>query len=525
MSRKIQFLSLLLILIFMISTVNLGLRAQEKKVLNLTLEDCIIRTMKNNLGVSIQKLSPELASSGVDKAKEKYYPTLNFGYTQRRNNTPSFSGLESIESTITRYNDLNGQIVQAIPFGGNLSISLDTYKNFTTQSYQTWNPRYYSTLSFNFTQPLLQNFGYNISNQTIILAKNNLAASEAQLELSLMNTIYSAEQAYWNLVYAIEDLKVKQQSLELAQELLEKNQKSVEIGTLAPLDVLSAESEVASRKADIIAAQAAVKNAEDQLKTLMNMSQEEEKQYSSINPVDLPAIEKKEMSLDEALSIALANRPDLRNLQINLQAQQFNLTLAKNQLLPALNLNATFYTPGLSGDRLVYLNNNPLTGVIVDVIPGPRSKSLNDAFGLKYKNWSVGLTLSLPLSNVASRASYAQARLNLQQAELNLKQQEQQAILDVKTALRNVQANLERIDAYKAARILQEQKLAAEQEKLQVGQSTNYTVLQYQRDLANARESELKAVIDYRVSVAYLEKALGLSLKNKNMKLVDFIGN
>ncbi|MGB9893641.1 MAG: TolC family protein, partial [Candidatus Saccharicenans sp.] len=288
-------------------------------------------------------------------------------------------------------------------------------------------------------------------------------------------------------------------------------------------DVLSAESEVASRKADIIAAQAAVKNAEDQLKTLMNMSQEEEEQYSAINPVDLPTIEKKEMSLEEALAIALTNRPDLKSLQINLQTQQFNLTLAKNQLLPALNLTASFYAPGLSGDRLVYLNNNPLTGVIVDVIPGPRSKSLNDAFGLKYKNWSVGMTLSLPLSNVASRASYAQARLNLQQAELNLKQQEQQAILEVKTALRNVQANKERIDAYKAARILQEQKLAAEEEKLKVGQSTNYTVLMYQRDLANARSTELKALIDYNISIANLEKALGLSLKNKNMKLVDFL--
>jgi hypothetical protein len=149
-------------------------------------------------------LCPEIESrisrSRAAKKQRKYYPTLNFGYTQRRNNTPSFSGLESIESTITRYNDLNGQISQAIPFGGTLNISLDTYKNFTTQSYQTWNPRYYSTLRFDFSQPLLQNFGYNISNQTIILARNNLAASEAQLEKSLMDTIYSAEQAYWNLV-------------------------------------------------------------------------------------------------------------------------------------------------------------------------------------------------------------------------------------------------------------------------------------------------------------------------------------
>lgn len=520
MKKTLKVLSLLLIFSFLS---GLALMAQEEKVLKLTLEDCIIRTLKNNLGVSIQELNPEISAASLSKAKEKFYPTLQFSYTQRRNNTPSFSGLESIESTITKYNDLNGQISQAIPFGGTLNISLDTYKNFTTQNFQTWNPRYYSTLRFDFTQPLLQNFGYNMSRKEIIIARNNLAASQAQLEKSLMDTIYSAEQAYWNLVYAIEDLKVKQQSLKLAQELLEKNIRSVEVGTLAPLDVLSARSEVATREADIIQAEAAVKNAEDQLKTLMNMSQEEEKQYTAIIPVDTPKFEQKEMSLEEAISIALANRPDLKNLQINLKTQEFNLSVAKNQLLPALNLTASYWSPGLSGDRLVYLNNNPLTGIIVDVIPGPRSNSLKDALNFKYQNWSVGLTLNIPLSNMISKASYTQARLNLEQAQLSLKQQEQQAMLEIKIALRNVQANLKRVQAYRAARELQEQKLAAEEEKLKVGQSTNYTVLMYQRDLANARSAELKAIIDYNISLANLEKALGLSLKNRNIKLVDFL--
>ncbi|MBC7362310.1 MAG: TolC family protein [Candidatus Aminicenantes bacterium] len=520
MKKTLKVLSLLLIFSFLS---GLALLAQEEKVLKLTLEDCIIRTLKNNLGVSIQELNPEISAASLSKAKEKFYPTLQFSYTQRRNNTPSFSGLESIESTITKYNDLYGQISQAIPFGGTLNISLDTYKNFTTQNFQTWNPRYYSTLRFDFTQPLLQNFGYNMSRKEIIIARNNLAASQAQLEKSLMDTIYSAEQAYWNLVYAIEDLKVKQQSLKLAQELLEKNIRSVEVGTLAPLDVLSARSEVATREADIIQAEAAVKNAEDQLKTLMNMSQEEEKQYTAIIPVDTPKFEQKEMSLEEAISIALANRPDLKSLQINLKTQEFNLSVAKNQLLPALNLTASYWSPGLSGDRLVYLNNNPLTGIIVDVIPGPRSNSLKDALNFKYQNWSVGLTLNIPLSNMISKASYTQARLNLEQAQLSLKQQEQQAMLEIKTALRNVQANLKRVQAYRAARELQEQKLAAEEEKLKVGQSTNYTVLMYQRDLANARSAELKAIIDYNISLANLEKALGLSLKNRNMKLVDFL--
>ncbi|HRD01460.1 MAG TPA: TolC family protein [Candidatus Saccharicenans sp.] len=500
---------------------SLFVQAQEELPLKLTLEDCILRTIQNNLGVSVQKLNPEISATALSKSKEKFYPTIQFGYTRRSNINPSYSGLEAVESYETDYNDVNGQISQFIPFGGTLNVSLDTYKSSTTQNYQTWNPRYYSTLRFDFSQPLLQNFGLDISRKEIIIANKGLESSLAQTELALMNTINSSEQSYWNLVYAIEDLKVKQESLKLARELLAKNQRSVEIGTLAPLDVLSAQSEVATREADIIRAEVAVKNAEDQLWILMNLPEDEKKQYTSIVPVDTPKYEQKAISLEEAESVALANRPDLRNLKISTDTQQFNLKVAKNQLLPALNLVASYYSPGLSGDRLVYLDNNPLTGIIVDKIPGPRSQSLKDAFRFKYENWSVGLTLNIPLSNAISRASVAQARLNLQQAELNLKQQEQQAMLEVKTALRTVEANLHSVQAYKAARELQEQKLAAEEEKLRVGQSTNYTVLQYQRDLAAAQSSELKAIIDYNVSVANLEKTLGLSLKNRNIRLVE----
>ena len=501
------------------------IQGQEEQPLKLTLEDCILRTIQNNLGVSVQKLNPEISAAALTKSKEKFYPTMQFGYTRRSNVNPSYSGLEAVESYETDYNDVNGQISQFIPFGGTLNVTLDTYKSSTTQNYQTWNPRYYSTLRFDFNQPLLQNFGLDISKKEIIIARKGLESSLAQTELAMMNTIYSAEQAYWNLVYAIEDLRVKQESLKLARELLVKNQRSVEIGTLAPLDVLSAQSEVATREADIIRAEVAVKNAEDQLWILMNMPDEEKKQYTSIMPVDLPKYEQKTMSLEEAESLALENRPDLRNLRVSADTQLFNLKVAKNQLLPALNLVASYYSPGLSGNRLIYQDNNPLTGVIVDVIPGPRSQSLKDAFKFKYENWSVGLTLNIPLGNAISRASVAQARLNLQQAELNLKQQEQQARLEVKTALRTMEANLHGVEAYRAARILQEQKLAAEEEKLKVGQSTNYTVLQYQRDLAAARSSELKAIIDYNVSVANLEKVLGLSLKNRNIQLMEMAGS
>ncbi len=519
MKKKITGLSLILILLSLVSP---GLRGQEERVLRLTLEDCIVRTMKNNLSVAIQELSPELAAASLSRAREKYYPTLAFSFNQRKNENASYSWLESSESTITRYNSLSGSISQQIPFGGSLNISLDSYKNETNQRFQTINPRFGSTLRFDFSQPLLQNFGYNIGRKEIIIARNSLEVSRAQLEKTLMDTIYSVEQAYWALSYAIDTLEVRRQSLKLAQELLEKNKRSVEIGTLAPIEVLSAQSEVATREADIIQAELAVKNAEDQLRVLMNMNPDEDKQYTAIIPVDKPRFEQKAIALEEALGIALANRPDLRSLQIELQTQQFNLSVARNQMLPQLNLNASYYSPGISGTRILYENDNPLSGVVIGTIPSPRTDAIKDALDFKYQNWSVGLSLNIPISNLVSRANLAQAKINLEQAALSLKQKEQQALLEIKTALRDVEANLKRVQAYRVARELQEQKLAAEEEKLKVGQSTNYTVLMYQRDLANARATELKSIIDYNISLANLERALGLSLKNRNMKLVDF---
>ena len=199
-----------------------------------------------------------------------------------------------------------------------------------------------------------------------------------------------------------------------------------------------------------------------------------------------------------------------------------NLTYAKNQLLPGLNLTASYWSPGVSGDQIIYLNNNPLTGIIIGRVPGGSSAAMKDAFNFKYQNWSVGLTLTLPMNNFLSRAMYTQAKLNMEQSLLNLKSQEQQIFLEIKNAVRAVETNFKRTQAYRVARELAEQKLAAEEEKLKVGLSTNYMVLQYQRDLSTARSTELRAIVDYNLSTAAMDRALGLSLKNKDMKVSDF---
>jgi outer membrane protein TolC len=504
--------------------VQMSFSQQKQNSLSFSLQDCILKAMKNNLGVAIEVLNPELADISVTQAGEKFWPGLSFGLSRRDTAQASYSFLESTGEITSLVNRYSTTISQLIPIGGTFSISMDSNLTDTNQRLQTINPRYSNTLTFNFTQPLLKGFGLKANRKDIIIARNNLDISETQLKGVLQDTIYSVEEAYWNLVYSIDNFNVKKQSLELAQDLLEKNQRAVEVGTLAPIEVLSAQSAVATREADILQAEAQVKNYQDILKTIINLPVEEGRETAEIIPVDKPAYQLKEISLEEALRTAIENRPELSQMKIDLQNREINLSYAKNQLLPNLSLQASYWSPGVSGTEIRYNPVDPF-GPPIETIAHGSADAWKDAFNFRYPNWSLALNLTLPLDTVFSRSSYAQAKVNLQQAELRLKNQEQQIYLEIKQTVRAVETNYKRAQAYKVARELAEKKLQAEEERFKVGLSTSYFVLQYQTDLTTARTNELKSIVDYNLSLAGLDRAMGISLKTKNINLSEIPGN
>jgi len=423
---------------------------------------------------------------------------------------------------MTKQDDYTVQLTQNIPIGGSFSASLYNYINDSNRRFQTINPRYGTTLRLNFNQPLLRGFGWKYGRREIIIASYNREISQENFQKILEDTIYAVEVAYWNLVYARENLKVRQQSLRLAQELLEKNRIEIEAGTLPPIELLTAESEVSTRQADILEAEAMVRNYEDQLKVIINLAQEMENfKQVRIVPVDSPTMEKREITYEEALAVALQKRPDLEAIRMDLKSKEFNFGYARNQLLPDLQFQLSYWSPGISGDQILYQDNNPLTGIIIGKIPGKKSDALRDALDFKYKNWAIGLTLNLPVSTVATRAAYAQAKLSLEQAKLKLKNQQLQLDLEIGNTVRAVETNYQRALAYRAARELAQKKLEAEQEKFKVGMSTNYLVLQYQRDLANAMTMELKALIDYNISLANLDRVMGVGRERRQVSVVS----
>jgi len=492
---------------------------QNKEVLNLSLEECIMKAMKNNLSIAVEVLNPELAKHSIKKAKETFLPQFELKFGNDHQESPPNSWIQG-ETTITsRMADYGVSVVQQIPTGGNFSLSLSSYKSDTNESFQLINPRFGSEIRLDFTQPLLKNFGPKVSRREILLAENYLEISDIELQNTLLDTIYSVQEAYWGLVYSIENLKVKQQSLQLARDLVAKNKKEVQFGQLAPIEILNAEAVVAEREADLLQAEALIIRTEEGLKVLINIAAEGDPRQKKIVPQDRPDFTVAQVSLEEALKQAFDRRPDLKVVQKTIETRELKLSVARNQMLPSLDLKFSYWSPGIGGDLLIYKNNDPFTGIVVGTQKGGAGQSLSDALKLLYNNWNVGLTLSIPLSSFLTKADFAYAQTDLNQSQIKLKDLEQQVSLDVSDAVRTVETNAKRVGAYRVARELAEKTLEAEVKKLQVGRSTNYFVLDYQDKLANARSNEVKAKIDYLLSVAKLDKATGASLEKRNIKV------
>lgn len=494
----------------------------NQKQLTLSLEECILHTLENNLNIKIEVLNPEISKNSITRAKEKFLPEFSFSFNKRNTENASYSWLDAESQIKTEYQVYSGEVSQFLPTGGRLTVSLDSDENFTNQNFQTINPRLGSTLRFSLNQPLLKNSGINTNRREIIIAKNNLEISKSRLKTTLMETIYDVEEAYWSLVYSIENLKVKQQSLKLAEELLAKNMRSVEIGKMAPIEIKSAQAEVATREADILQAEALIRNNEDRLKSIINIFSGKNDIPVRLIPVDQPQLEKKSIEISQAIDTAFQNRPDLVERKIDFKNKEIEVRYAKNQLLPDLSLQASYWSPGISGTQIIYEDDNALTGVVVDTIEGNSSDAMRDTFKFLYPNWSIALNLSIPLSSVLTRSQVVQAKLNLQQSKLQILNKEQQILLDIKNAVRAVETNFLRVQAYRLARELTEKKLEAEEEKFKLGKSTNYNVFLFQRDLATAQSNELNAIIAYNLSLAYQDKILGITLKEKNIKVEDF---
>jgi outer membrane protein TolC len=516
MKRKIPFL-----VISAISVLGFFAQGQERKEISLSLEDSIVRAIKDNLNIAVEVIGLRIAEAAVSQAKEFFFPKLDFNYGTDRSESPSIWGLQGMGTSINQSRNYAASLAQQIPTGGNISISLSSYRSESNQRFQNFNPYYRGLLSLDFTQPLLRNFGPAISLKEIHIARNSSDASLSRFKATLMDTVFQVEQAYWDLVYAAENLKVMQQSLQLGRDLLIRTKKEIRAGQTAPIEILNAEATVAQREAGIVQAEAAVKRNEDILKNLINLGSDVQSRTSKIIPADQPAFKPVRISLEEALQKAMSQRPELEAQASDIATQKINVTFAKSQLLPVLDLKLSKTSPGISGTQFLYQNGDALSGILIGQLTGSSAKALQDAVKFLYNNWSIGLTLSIPFGDVFGRAQYASAKMAFDQAQARLKAQEQQIYLDVSDAVLSLETSAKSVEAYRISRELAEKRLAAEMRKLNIGLTTNYFVLQYQEALSAARSMEVRALADYNISLARISKATGSTLEARHITLGD----
>ena len=395
-----------------------------------------------------------------------------------------------------RYVRDNVDVVQPVPWkGGQYSAGWSGQRSSTTSVFTAFNPQLSSNLSMSYSQPLLRNFGIDGFRQRIAVTRANRDLSDIELRRTVVGTERTVRNAYWQLVFARSFLEVQRQSLELAEESLRNNRTRVEVGTMAPIDIVEAENEVARNRETVIRAEADLERAEDQLRTLVFDPDTPDFWSMSLQPSDSPVLEAREIDVDAAVRYALANRTDLDTLDKNLEVTDTNIRYHRNQQLPAVDLRVDYRLSGQGGERLLRTGGFP--GTVVGREQKSFGSTLGDIFANEFPNWTVGVTVSYPFGTSAADASLERSRLERSRSEASRRSLELRIATQIRDAARSVRTNLQRVEATRVSRELAERRLEAEQRKFEVGLSTNFFVFQAQRDLATARNNELRAILDY----------------------------
>jgi outer membrane protein TolC len=311
--------------------------------------------------------------------------------------------------------------------------------------------------------------------------------------------------AYWDYVFAVQSVEVSRQSLNLAEELLRNNQTKVEIGTMAPIDVVQAQSQVAQQRQALVTAEGTRRTAEIALKRLIVSGTGDSLWSSTIEPVDRPDFRPASIDLAAATARALENRTDVLQARKIQEANAVTVDFLENQKLPQVNLLTRYATTGIGGTQFVTTGSG-INREVVQVIPGGYGDALSSLLRLRLPTWSFGFNISYNLGTSAADASVARARIQQNQIDVQLRQLDLEVTSDVSNAAVQVQNTAERVQAAQAARDLAQQQLDAENSKFGVGMSTNFQVVQAQRDLATAQNNELQAILAYRRAVVEFER-------------------
>ncbi|KXK25544.1 MAG: hypothetical protein UZ01_03348 [Candidatus Brocadia sinica] len=477
------------------------------KFVSLSLKDSIVYALRNNFDIELSKLNSKLSDHDITIEKARFDPTVKLEGKIENDEVPINSrllgGLETttISPFVGEGNTANAVIQSLIPTGATVSVEYNIFREFVDPNpFRLLNPSYTNYIEAKITQPLLKGGGWFYNRSPIYIARNNKKISLAQFKSTALEVSNSVQEAYWNYVRAMENLKVAKKSLERAEDLLRKNKIQVETGTLAPVEIIDAESGVASRVEAVISAENAIKDQEDELKRIMNLADNEVISDATIIPTDKPAFVPIKVEVKDTIKVAMERRPELTGLQLETENAGMQTRRRKNELYPGLDLTGGVRYTGLG-----------------DEVSGANDSTFSEAFQGEF----FTLTLEVPIGNRSARSAYNKSKLNERQAKINVRKMELDIVVEVRESVRGVMTNVERVNATRKARELAEKRLENEEKKYSVGRSTSLEILRAQENLALAEFEEARAIIDYEISLGNLEKAKGTILDTYDIKLEE----
>ncbi len=491
--------------------------AFNPSTLILSLKDVVEGTLRNNVAIAVEEFNSRVREQDITVEESIFDPVIDAELSKREKTNQVSSAFASPDKSRNRDVVWDIALSQRLVTGAEYELSFNNDKNRTNSDFAGLNPQYSSELVFSISQPLLKNFGIDNNKREIYIAKNNLDISDYEFENAVINTITDVENNYWDLVFSIEDLKVKQKSLERARDLEKRVRAQVEVGTLAPLEILQAQADVADREEALLGAEDLIKDNEDTLKNFMNIPFDSLDADKQVLPSDRPPFKPEEtVDVREAIKEALAKRPDYRSRKKQLDNDNIRLKYNQNQLYPTVDLFGSLGLNGISGEA-VNITSGSVQGR--SQFGGGYDETLANLFSTKYFLWEFGLKFNYPIGNREAKSRLTQSRLTVAQTLLDLKDLEKKIVVEVREAARQIRTEVKRVFATRAARKLAQEQLNAEEKKFEVGLSTSFNVLEFQEDLAEAQSNEIQALIDYNKSKIRLRQAVSTTLEEHGIKM------
>jgi outer membrane protein len=492
---------------FLMPTVSVFGQSGQGLTRRLSVDEAVNLALEQNLGIRIERINPRIQDIAIAQARSLWVPTVSTTVSNNSTSNPPrdiFAGGQS-KVTDSRFSTGFGA-TQTLPTGANYSLQWNSFRATSTNVFSLYDPQLSSSIQGQFTQPLLRNYKIDSIRQQLAVSRKERDTSDLQLQSTVVATTRNVKNAYWDLAYQIASLNAAQQSLDLAKRVLGDNEKRVQIGTMAPIDIVEAQSEVARNEEAVIVAEAAIRRAEDTLRALIFDPAAPDFWSTRLEPSEAPAFQAQAIDIDAAVKRATENRLDVRIAKNNLERDDINISYYRNQTMPDVNAQVTYSSSAVGGVQFRSIPS-PDFSTVDRTLLGQRSYGsvLGDVFSNAFPIWTVGVTIAYPIGSSIAETNLARVRLERDRSQTQLRNLELQIATQVRDLARQVQTNQQRVETTRVARELAERRLEAAEKKFAAGIETSFFVFQAQRDLSQARTNEVRAVADFNKSLVDFE--------------------